>query len=814
MAGLADFGYLYGAANQGSSAAFTNRLPVDSNQPKPGAFAQDFNTNITGLTTLEASQRALASARNLQNQQAFDLNQQPILPDINTPIVTVAPVSKEQLVAPILGATAETAINPAEPLAYTNVPGPQGSYLATPQSQVAGLRGQILTDQQAAEANQLRAQAEQQAALQAVGLAVPPTAEANKATDELRAITFGKKVYKIGGGRKGSGESGYEFVPAPPEPEVLVNGEPISKSAYERLAAASQTMAKVLSTTDPAQLPEGARVIIEAAKRAGVDPKIALAIGVMESNLNTETGDSPKAAKGVMQVIPGTYEATRLKFLKSSDPALRALAASLPVATYGTKGADNKITYSWDTKVALTPEQQAAAGVLYIKDLQQSYPNRAANIIFAMYHAGPGYSSFDQGVVPNVGDFGTDPKTGKPYGMYTKDYNTVGIGLYNQLAQGGFGQDTAAASAAAQDTATAGAASTSTISAGVKPPTGTAAPAVTSTGTNISQKLDPVSVIIDKPPAQMEATQKNLLANRQSMVDEYTQANELSKRYAQEAEARLRGEASIKEAQLRRDIESARIGGNSAVYSQKTGELTALYTKLNGDLDDIAKDYEKGLLSANKAITAELQVQDTALWGAAIDTSIRDFNINGDVTQFNHILQNWAGSDVVVQRLDSGSYALLTRKPGTNEFVPQAGEDGNIKQYTKDEMSSRFHQVVDSKYRADITAATAARDKLIGEETLKSNLKRLETADQLSRTLFNTISEKVTQAQIDAKVASGELVAAKVGDTSVFYRKGNPENLFMLEPAGEIIAADGSVMPTSPKLVSVAIPGSAGLRTQ
>jgi len=94
MAGLADFGYLYGAANQGSSAAFTNRLPVDPNQPKPGAFAQDFNTNITGLTTLEANQRALASAKNLQNQQAFDLSQQPILPDINTPIVTVAPIPR------------------------------------------------------------------------------------------------------------------------------------------------------------------------------------------------------------------------------------------------------------------------------------------------------------------------------------------------------------------------------------------------------------------------------------------------------------------------------------------------------------------------------------------------------------------------------------------------------------------------------------------------------------------------------------------------------------------------------------------------
>ncbi len=799
MAGLADFGYLYGAANQGSSAAFANRLPVDPNQPKPDAFAQDFGTNLTSLATLEQNQRALASARNLQNQQAFDLSQQPILPDINTPVVTVAPLPADKLVSPILGATTSTAINPAEPLVYINVPGPQGSYLATPQSQAAGLRGQILTDQQAAEANQLRAQAEQQAALQAAGLTYP-TSRTNEAADSQRGIVFGKKV-TIGG--KGGAFS--TFQPAPPEPEVLVNGEPISKSAYEKLAGASQTMAKVLSVTDPAQMPEGAKVIIKAARKAGVDPKIALAVGVMESNLNTETGDSPVGAKGVMQVMPGTYEATRLKFLKSSDPALRALAASLPVATYGTKGANNKITYSWDTKVALTADQQAAAGVLYLKDLQQSYPNRPANIIFAMYHSGPGYSSYDEGIVPGVADFGID-KNGKPYGMYTKDYNTVGIGLYNQLAQGGFKDtaaglktDTAAAAAPAQDTAQGTAQGTTQGT--------TAAPVVSSTGTNIPQKLDPVSVVINKPPAELEANQKNLLANRQSMVDEYTQTNELSKRYAQEAEARLRGEASIKEAQLRRELESARIGGKSDVYTQKTGELTALYTKLNNDLNDIAKKYEDRLLGANKAVTAALQAHDAGLWGAAIDNSIRDFNINGDVTQFNHILQNYAGSDAVIQRLDSGSYALLTRKPGTNEFVPQTGEDGSIKQYTKDDMTNKFHQVVDSKYRADVTAASSEWNKFLATEKFKSDLKIQEEVAKVQATLFKDLKVEEYKARIEELKNSKdvEVKADTVNGTTLIIPKGQRKFMLVYNPTPPDVPTQDGPMP-GPVITAVPFP--------
>lgn len=800
MAGLADFGYLYAAANQGSSAAFANKLPVDQNEVI-GAFPKDYGTGITELTTLETSKDTLNKNRATRAENALRLAQQPVSPDINTPIVTVAPVTKEQIVAPIYAATAETGINPQEPkvpgLGYMYPGIAIGQAPFVPQSQAAGLRNQFVTDQQAAEAAQLREQAQLQAGLEAAGLTVPPS-RTNETADSQRGIVFGKKVFKFGG-MGGRGGSSYEFQTAPPEPTVLVNGESISKSAYEKLAGASQTMAQVLSGKT---MPAGATAIIEAARRASLDPKIALAVGVLESNLNTETGDSPVGAKGVMQVMPGTYEATRLKFLKSSDPALRALAASLPVATYGTKGADNKITYSWDSKVALTADQQATAGVLYLKDLQQSYPNRAANIIFAMYHSGPGYSSYDEGIVPGVGDFGTDPKTGKPYGMYTRDYNTVGIGLFNQLAQGGF-KDTGAAglnantSAAAPAQGTAGAAG-----AGVKPPTGAVA-----SGAVVNPNLKPVSTIVNIPPAQMEANEKNLLATRESTVKQYDQINELNKRYAQEAEVRLRKEASVKEAQLLKEMEFAKASGNGLVYTQKNNEITALYTKLNSDLDGIAKDYEKGLLSANKGVAAELQVQDTALWGFAIEKSIRDFSVNGRVEQFNHILQKYAGSDTLVQQLDTGSYSLLTRKPGTNEFDPQVSEDGSIKQYTKDEMSSLFHQIVDSKHRANVTAATAERDQFVAMENFKANLKIQEEVAKVQATLFKDLKVEQYKAKIEELKNSNdfEIKTDTANGTTIIIPKGQRKFMLVYNPNPPDVPTRDGPMP-GPVITAVPFP--------
>lgn len=807
MAGLADFGYLYGAANLGSSAAFANQLPVDKNAVI-GAFPKNYNDNITELTTLETNKAALDTGRATRAENALRLSQQPVSPNIDTPVVTVAPTPDDQMVSPIYAATASTEINPPEPnvpsLGYMYPGIAIGQAPFGPQSLAAGLRNQFVTDQQAAEAARLRQQAEIQAGLVAAGLTVPPSGT-SEAAEAYRGIVFGKQVTT-------ANKSGAftKFVPAPPEPTVLVNGEPISQSAAERLAAASQTMAKILSITDPTQMPPGAKAIIDAARKAGVDPKIALAVGVMESNLNTETGDSPKGAKGVMQVIPGTYEATRQKFLKSSDPALRALAASLPVATYGTKGADDKITYSWDTKVALSAEQQAIAGVLYIKDLQQSYPNRAANIIFAMYHAGPGHDAFDRGEVPgSLSDFGTDPKTNKPYGMYTKDYNTVGIGLFNQLAQGGF-KDTGAG--LKTDTAAAGTADTagtSTTAAGVKPPTGATAGTTTSATAPgaVNPNLKPVSTIINIPQAQVEANEKQLIASRQAVVDQYKQINELNKRYVQEAEVRLRKEASIKEAQLLQDMEFAKTGGNGVLYTQLNNQITALYTKLNSDLDGIAKDYEKGQLSANKGIAAELKVQDIGLWSFAIEKSIRDFNINGGVGQFNHILQNYAGSDTVIQQLATGSYSLLIRKPGTNEFVPQVGEDGSIKQYTKDEMSSQFHQIVDKVHRANVTAATAERDQLVAMENFKANLEIQKEVAKIQATLFKDLKVEEYKAKIESLKNSNdfEIKPDTANGTTIIIPKGQRKFMLVYNPNPPDVPTRDGPMP-GPVITAVPFP--------
>ena len=800
MAGLADFGYLYGAANQGSSAAFTNRQPVDPNAPKVGSFPADLATNLTNLTTFEQSQRSLGEARETARANAAKNaillgRPTPAGLSLENPSYNNVPF-QAPAAAPILAVTQSEINNPQEPLVYTNVPGPQGSYLLAPQSQAAGLRNQFVTDQQAAAAAQLKAQVEQQAALEAAGYAYP-TSRTNETADSQRGIVFGKKV-TIGG----KGGAFTKLEPAPPEPEVLVNGESISKSAYEKLAGASQTMAKILSTTDPEQMPPGAKAIIEAARRAGVDPKIALAVGVMESNLNTETGDSPVGAKGVMQVMPGTYEATRLKFLKSSDPALRALAASLPVATYGAKGANNKITYSWDTKVALTADQQATAGVLYLKDLQQSYPNRAANIIFAMYHSGPGYSSYDEGIVPGVGDFGTDPKTSKPYGMYTRDYNTVGIGLFNQLAQGGF-KDIGAAglntntSAAAPAQGTAAVAQGTADTAGVKAPT----------------KVDPVTQILNRPQAEIEASLRDAGAARSDYVSKATSDVELFQKYTAQEDARIREAYLIKADQIGQDIEVARASRNGNLVNQLQRELVALNQSTNTEINALAQNYDLKIKGANEAISANLRVHDLGLWNIKIQNSIRDFSSSGNVTDLNDTLSRFAGTDMVVQQLANGSYAMLNRRQGTNEYNPELDANGGVKMYSKGEAASLFRQIVDPKYAAEVTAATAARDASVFQMQLESDFKIRDQVSKSKWDIFAKRDEQITLADIKSAEARGKL-EVKTSEGGVTYavptQQGEEKIMYRIDPNPPDVMVNGVPM-RGPEVTVVRL--SAGVKT-
>jgi hypothetical protein len=177
------------------------------------------------------------------------------------------------------------------------------------------------------------------------------------------------------------------------------------------------------------------------------------------------------------------------------------------------------------------------------------------------------------------------------------------------------------------------------------------------------------------------------------------------------------------------------------------------------------------------------------------------------VAQFNNILQNYAGSDVVVQQLDTGSYALLTRKPGTNEFVPQAGEDGSVKQYAKNEMSSLFHQIVDSAHRANVTAASSEWNKFLATENFKNNASTQQKIVEAQYKLFGDLKTEEYKAKVEQLKNSAD-VDVKVdtaNGTTLIIPKGQKEFMLVYNPNPPEVQTSSGPMP-GPTITAVPFP--------
>ena len=198
------------------------------------------------------------------------------------------------------------------------------------------------------------------------------------------------------------------------------------------------------------------------------------------------------------------------------------------------------------------------------------------------------------------------------------------------------------------------------------------------------------------------------LAARSDYVAKVTSDIDLFKKYTAQEDARIREDYGIKRNQLIQDIEVAQAGRNGALVSQKQRELVALNQSTNKEINALAQNYDLKIKAANDATTANLRVHDLGLWNIKIQHSIRDFLSRGNVTDLNDTLSRFAGPDMIVQQLANGSYAMLNRIQGTNKYNPELDDNGGVKMYSKGEAASLFKQIVDPKYAAEVTAATAA----------------------------------------------------------------------------------------------------------
>ena len=830
MAGLADFGYLYNFTNPQS--AFASRLPVDPNAPKVGGLPSTMSSNLTELKTFRDSQEAIVnqaatSAKNnaILGESLPSRDLPPVYVDGRlAPVISVAPaqVNQSNVQSPVLGA-AQADINvPPEPT--VTIFKRDGTEVVVPVSQRAQVEAQIEAQNRADINEEIRlkdqavAAAEQAAREKArAGLKGPtnfaPISAADAAAEEKARILRETVPYGLPFGEMGlTSQTSKQEVQ-----KVIYNGEEITKAAYDKLVGMSPILAEAINDKNNKTI----KLLVDTATRAGVDPKIAVTTAVMESSLNTATGDSPVGAKGLMQVMPGTFEGTRLKFLKSSDPALRALAESLPsYAVVGSRRPNSdKIDYSWNSKVKLTDEQQAAAGVLYLRSLKDDYPERPDNVIFAMYHAGPGHRAFGEGKIPDtLGDRGVD-KNGVAFGMFTSDYSTAAIGLYNQLALAGFGEKplpkpNTTAGLRVDPAQPANQIVDPNSKAGVVPQSANQNNANQNPVSLGNPALPNTSFMIDIPPAQRAADLRMAQAAKNDVVAQLQAESDLRTRRAQEDDYKILADYEAKAAVILREIELAQIGRNPETVTTKQAELAKLKATTQESRVAKARAFEDSVVATNQSSNATVRLHDLSIQGLTIQETITNFMVNGDPNPLNNLLREVAGSDTILQPLASGEFAVLVRKPNTNEYVYQTDKSGNMTQLNKNAALDFARQIIDPRYAAAVTAAVAESTKNRSEKILDMQIKMNEEAAKLAQQLYNKTVEQVTQADIDAKLASGELVAAKLGEQSVFYMKGNPQYLFMLEPGGEIIAADGSVMQTSPRIVAVPLPSGAGLRVK
>jgi len=835
MAGLADFGYLYGAADRGSSAAFANRLPVDPNAPKVGNFPATFDLNLTGVKTTNDSIEALRNQAATFNKNNAILGEPlpnrdlppvyidgRVAPDIN---VTPAQVNQSNVQAPILGAT-QAGINvPPEPT--VTIFRPNGEAVVVPVSQRAQVEAQIEAENrelinkeitskdQAVVAAQIAAREKAKAGLTGPGGSAAyydsyaPRSEADKSTE------IGTEVYSFLTGQGGL-FAGPAYTKAETE-KVIYNGEEITKAAYDKLASLSPILAKAIKDNNP-----NIKILADMAIRAGVDPKTAVVTSVIESLLNPATGDSPVGAKGLMQVMPGTYEGTRLKFLKSSDPVLRELANLLPsFAVVGTKDANNKTTYSWNSKVDLTTEQQAAAGILYLRSLKDDYPERPDNIIFAMYHAGPGHKAFSEGKVPDtLGDRGVD-KNGRAFGMYTSDYSTAAIGLYNQLALAGFG----AKSVQEVDTQVG-------LKKPVDPTVGqtvdqtvatNGAVGVTTSANQSSANQNAVSLgnptlpstsfMIDIPPAQRAADIRLAQVTKDDAVAKLQTESDLRTRRAQEDDYRILAEYESKAAVILREIELAQIGRNPDVVTTKQAELAKLQATTQELRVTKARAFEDSVVATNQSNNAVIRVHDLAIQGLAIQEAVTSFSVNGNPGALNNLLREVAGSDTLLQPLASGDFAVLIRKPNSQEYVYQTDKSGNMTQLNKNAALDFARQIIDPRYAASVTAAVAEQNKDVSGKMLDAQIALQKVSEEKKAELFNNVTLKTYEAEFKRLEQTGQIKIDKTPDGKMIVipegQTGEFIYGFVINPDPPPVMVNGVAMPGSmePQTVTFRKPG-------
>jgi len=480
------------------------------------------------------------------------------------------------------------------------------------------------------------------------------------------------------------------------------------------------------------------QAVRRAAAAIGFDPNFATAIMGIESSFGEAKNlTSTKGAKGIMQVMPGTFDQMRVWYTNPAN-----------IAKYNIP--DNVVNLAKTMKKGSMTDP--TAGLLYLK--YGEYIGVPKNLLAAGY----------QGGMESVLRLGR-PTNANDGALTNTDYNRTVISVYNKLiGTGGAGAVSTGTTGA--DTTGTGTTGTGTTAAEIvaeanKALDGTA-PVTNADGTEkksiatteVTEPEQEIVTFLENPPS-IGIEMQNLLDSRKLQLEIFERSSQ-----------RVNDQIAANNAKAAEYDQMARIylqGGDIANYEK--------YSGLADGMAEQSTNLKNGVLEAQDAVRLELNELDNKILLVQGAKALQDLSF-GSTARAGAVLSAFSGLDIqVVKRTDNLYDITINGQPQGDPL-------------TYDQLADKLQSTYSAAFRESKQTRAAKRADLVFE-------KDLDTAAEIAKIeaeMQSTLTTQQQQAYLDlikeeAKAAKGQMLS--LGEGKALIRTPQGQYIF-IDPEGRV----------------------------
>ena len=482
------------------------------------------------------------------------------------------------------------------------------------------------------------------------------------------------------------------------------------------------------------------QTVRSAAAAIGFDPNFATAIMGIESSFGTSKNlTSTKGAKGIMQVMPGTFDQMRVWYTNPAN-----------IAKYNIP--DSVVNLAKTMKKGSMTDP--TAGLLYLK--YGEYIGVPKNLLAAGY----------QGGMESVLRLGR-PTNANDGALTNTDYNRTVISVYNKLI-GTEGAGAVSTRVGLGDLSATGTGTTQTdttaaeiVAEANKALDGTAT--VTNTDgtekksiatTEVTEPEQEIVTFLENPPS-IGIEMQNLLDSRKLQLEIFERSSQ-----------------RVNEQIAANNAKAAEYDQMARIYLQ--GGDIANYEKYSGLADGMAKqstELKNGVLEAQDAVRLELSELDNKILLVQGAKALQDLSF-GSTARAGAVLSAFSGLDIqVVKRTDNLYDITINGQPQGSPLTYDQLADKLQSTYSaafRESKQTRAAKRADQRFEKDLdTAAEIAK--------IEAEMQKVLTTDR-QKAYLDLIKE-------EAKAAKGQMLS--LGEGKALIKTPGGRYIF-IDPAGRV----------------------------